>query len=50
MRDADNGEGYASVEARSMWQIKVPSLGFAVNLKMFWKNNVLIRKYVKSGI
>ena len=50
IRDADNGEGYASVEAGSIRQIKVPSLGFAVNLKIFWKNNVLIRKYIKSCI
>lgn len=35
MRDADNGEGYTSVEAGSIWQIKV--LGFAGNLKCFEK-------------
>lgn len=35
MRDADNGEGHTSVEAGSIWQIKV--LGFVGNLKCFEK-------------
>ena len=44
MVDTDNGKGYAGVGVKSVWEISVFLLNFAVNLKLLPKSQFFFFK------
>ena len=45
VRDVDNGENYACVEAGGIWDVSIPSFQFCCELKTAVKNKVLKKVY-----